>query len=70
MDTPGPQLSSPIGLIAAGGAMPFAVADSLVARGINPVVFALKGACDPVQAERFHFDLGLRGTNTNYRICE
>jgi DUF1009 family protein len=53
MDTPGPQLSSPIGLIAAGGAMPFAVADSLVARGINPVVFALKGACDPVQAQRF-----------------
>ena len=53
MDTPGPQLSSPIGLIAAGGAMPFAVADSLVARGINPVLFALKGACDPVQAQRF-----------------
>jgi DUF1009 family protein len=53
MDAPGPQLSSPIGLIAAGGAMPFAVADSLVARGIAPVVFAVKGACDPVQAERF-----------------
>jgi hypothetical protein len=53
MSTPGPQLSSTIGLIAAGGAMPFAVADSLVARGINPVVFALRGACDPVQTERF-----------------
>ena len=53
MDTPGPQPSSPIGLIAAGGAMPFAVADSLVARGIHPVVFALRGACDPVQAQRF-----------------
>src|SRR5579871_5331203 len=52
METPS-QLSSPIGLIAAGGAMPFAVADSLVARGINPVVFALKGACDPVQIKRF-----------------
>jgi UDP-2,3-diacylglucosamine hydrolase len=48
-----PQLSSPIGLIAAGGTMPFAVADSLVARGIDPIVFALKGACDPVQAKRF-----------------
>jgi DUF1009 family protein len=45
--------SSPIGLIAAGGVMPFAVADSLVARGINPVLFALKGACDPVAVERF-----------------
>ena len=33
--------------------MPFAVADSLIARGIDPVVFALKGACDPVAAERF-----------------
>jgi UDP-2,3-diacylglucosamine hydrolase len=53
MDTPGPQLSSPIGLIAAGGAMPFAVADSLVARGIDPIVFALRGACDPVEVERF-----------------
>src|SRR6266568_6916963 len=47
------QISSPIGLIAAGGVMPFAVADSLIARGINPVFFALEGACDPVRVERF-----------------
>ncbi len=33
--------------------MPFAVAESLTARGIDPVVFALKGACDPVAAQRF-----------------
>ena len=33
--------------------MPFAVADSLTARGINPVLFALRGACDPVRVERF-----------------
>src|ERR1700675_1544709 len=46
-------ISSPIGLIAAGGVMPFAVADSLLARGINPVLFALKGACDPVAVARF-----------------
>ena len=45
--------SSPIGLIAAGGVMPFAVADALVARGGNPVLFALKGACDPVAVARF-----------------
>jgi len=45
--------SSPVGLIAAGGVMPFAVADSLLARGIHPVLFALKGACDPVAVERF-----------------
>jgi UDP-2,3-diacylglucosamine hydrolase len=47
------EISSPIGLIAAGGVMPFAVADSLAARGINPVLFALRGACDPLPLERF-----------------
>jgi len=47
------QISSPVGLIAGGGVMPFAVADSLTARGINPVLFALKGTCDPVAVERF-----------------
>jgi DUF1009 family protein len=47
------EISSPIGLIAAGGVMPFAVADSLTERGINPVLFALRGACDPVRVERF-----------------
>jgi DUF1009 family protein len=47
------QISSPIGLIAAGGVMPFAVAESLIARGLDPVLFALKGACDPVRVERF-----------------
>src|SRR5258708_3462308 len=47
------QISSPIGLIAAGGVMPFAVADSLIARGLDPVLFALKGACDPVRVASF-----------------
>jgi DUF1009 family protein len=47
------EVSSPVGVIAGGGAMPFAVADSLAARGIAPVLFALKGSCDPVRAERF-----------------
>ena len=46
-------ISSPVGLIAGGGVMPFAVADSLVARGITPVLFALQGACDPVAVARF-----------------
>ena len=46
-------ISSPVGVIAAGGAMPFAVADSLIARGIDPVLFALNGACDPVRVGRF-----------------
>ncbi|MGH6702169.1 MAG: LpxI family protein [Bradyrhizobium sp.] len=47
------DISSPVGLIAGGGVMPFAVADSLAARGIHPVLFALRGACDPVRVERF-----------------
>jgi DUF1009 family protein len=46
-------ISSPVGLIAGGGVMPFAVADSLVGRGINPVLFALRGSCDPARVERF-----------------
>jgi len=47
------EASSPVGVIAGGGAMPFAVADSLKARGLDPVLFALKGVCDPAATERF-----------------
>jgi UDP-2,3-diacylglucosamine hydrolase len=47
------KISSPVGVIAGGGVMPFAVADSLTARGIAPVLFALRGACDSVRVERF-----------------
>lgn len=47
------EISSPVGVIAGGGAMPFAVADSLKARGLDPVLFALRGVCDPTSAERF-----------------
>ena len=60
LPSPGPvmtkqalDVSSPIGIVAAGGVMPFAVADSLIARGIDPVLFALKGTCDPVAVARF-----------------
>ena len=47
------DISSPIGLIAGGGVLPFAVADSLSARGVTPVLFPLKGFCDPEQVNRF-----------------
>jgi DUF1009 family protein len=47
------DISSPVGVIAGGGAMPFAVADSLQTRGIAPVLFALRGACDAEGAARF-----------------
>ena len=53
MTAPAPDISSPVGLIAAGGVMPFAVADSLGRRGITPVLFAIRGACDAKEAERF-----------------
>lgn len=47
------DISSPVGVIAGGGAMPFAVAESLKARGIAPVLFALRGACDADAVGRF-----------------
>jgi UDP-2,3-diacylglucosamine hydrolase len=53
MASPAPRFSSPVGLIAAGGVMPFAVADSLRQRGIDSVLFALRGICDPERVERF-----------------
>ena len=47
------QISSPVGIIAAGGVMPFAVANSLIARGLDPIMFALRGVCDPQAVKRF-----------------
>lgn len=38
--------ASPVGLIAGGGALPFALADSLLAQGRTPVFIGLKGFCD------------------------
>jgi UDP-2,3-diacylglucosamine hydrolase len=53
MGSPGSSASSPVGLIAAGGALPFAVADSLAARGMESVLFALRGVCDAEKVARF-----------------
>jgi len=47
------NLSSPVGIVAGGGNMPFAVADSLTSRGIGVVLFPLKGFCDPARVARF-----------------
>ncbi|RJF70325.1 LpxI family protein [Rhodopseudomonas palustris] len=55
-----PPLGSRIGIIAGGGTLPFAVADSLAARGVTPVLFALKGACDAGRVANYrHHWLGL-----------
>ena len=53
------QISSPIGLIAGGGVLPFAVADSLLARGITPMIFALSGFCDPARSHALSPSLDL-----------
>lgn len=52
-----PPSSSPVGLVAGGGILPFAVADSLASRGISVVIFPLQGFCDPerVKAYKHHW---------------
>lgn len=45
--------TSAVGIIAAGGPMPFAVADSLIANGREPVLFALKSLASPVDVVRY-----------------
>jgi DUF1009 family protein len=45
--------SSAIGIIAAGGPMPFAVADSIAASHREPIVFALKGLASTLDVARF-----------------
>jgi DUF1009 family protein len=47
------DITSPVGIVAGAGAMPFAVADQLAARGLGTVMLALKGACDPVAVARY-----------------
>lgn len=41
------DISGNVGIVAGGGALPEAVARSLEAQGRRPVVFAIKGYCDP-----------------------
>jgi UDP-2,3-diacylglucosamine hydrolase len=63
MDT-ATNISSPVGVIAGGGVLPFAVADSLKARGLAPVIFGLRGFCDPERIKKFPhhwFSLGQFG---------
>jgi DUF1009 family protein len=47
------DIVSPVGIVAGAGAMPFAVADQLAARGLGTVILALKGACDPAAVARY-----------------
>jgi DUF1009 family protein len=49
----GVALSSPIAIIAAGGSMPFAVAEALRAKGQEPVIFGVRGLCDETAITRF-----------------
>lgn len=56
---------SPVAIIAGGGVLPFAVAEQLKARGIEPVFYALKGFCDPDRVKNFRhvwFPIGRFGS--------
>jgi DUF1009 family protein len=54
------EITSPIGLIAGGGVLPFAVAESLSARGATPVLFPIKGFCDAERVKAYrHRWIGL-----------
>ncbi|WP_322517047.1 UDP-2,3-diacylglucosamine diphosphatase LpxI [Rhodopseudomonas palustris] len=53
MTAPGPQIGSPIGVIAGGGALPFAVADAVQARQMTPLLIGLRGFCDPNEIARY-----------------
>ncbi|HEX7789809.1 MAG TPA: UDP-2,3-diacylglucosamine diphosphatase LpxI, partial [Afipia sp.] len=46
-------LSPTVAIIAGSGVLPFAVARVLEARGTKPVLFAIRGFCDPGQAAAF-----------------
>lgn len=47
------DVTSPVALIAGGGVLPFAVAQSLQKRGRSAVLFAIRGFCDPVKVADF-----------------
>jgi hypothetical protein len=47
MTSPPAASTGPVGVIAGAGSLPFAAAASLQSRGIKPVIFAIKGFCDP-----------------------
>lgn len=47
------ETRAPIGLIAGGGTLPFAVADVLISHGRRTVLFAIKGACDAEAVTRY-----------------
>ena len=51
--TASPAISSTVGIVAGGGVLPFSVAERLRARGIAPVIFAVRGFCDPVRVAQF-----------------
>ncbi|MBN9604797.1 MAG: UDP-2,3-diacylglucosamine diphosphatase LpxI [Afipia felis] len=55
----------PVGLIAGGGALPFALADSLLAQGRTPIFIGLKGFCDPQRIANYRhrwFSVGQFGS--------
>lgn len=55
----------PVGLIAGGGVLPFALADSLLAQGRTPIFIGLKGFCDAQRIANYRhhwFSIGQFGS--------
>lgn len=55
----------PVGLIAGGGVLPFALADNLLAQGREPILIGLKGFCDPQRIANYRhrwFSVGQFGS--------
>lgn len=53
MDVQTMHASTPLGIIAGGGALPFAVADQVIASGRKPYIFAIRGACAAASLDRY-----------------
>jgi UDP-2,3-diacylglucosamine hydrolase len=47
------EIGASVGVIAGAGSLPFAVADTLLARGIQPAIFAIRGYCDPARVTSY-----------------
>jgi DUF1009 family protein len=62
-----------VGIISGGGTLPFAVADSLIARGETPVLLGIRGFCDPERIANYRHHwiaLGQLGRGTRLLRAE
>jgi DUF1009 family protein len=61
----------PVGILAAGGTLPFAIAAALLARGQEVVVFGFEGLCDPEAITRHrHHWVGIGQAGRLFRLLQ